>query len=234
MILIIKSCRMCGMNVDVPSIPVDVEERIGKSGIIAVLVIDDVEAAVPLAKTLRDNGISSIELTLRTESAMESGRRILAEVPEITVGIGTILNTVQVDEVKAAGATFGVAPGYNPAVVERAREKGLPFGPGIAIPSEIEAAIARGCRVLKYFHAEGMGGASYLKRINAPYSFLGPKYIPLGGLKPENIRGYLEMPEILALGGSWIAPADMIRRRNWVQIARNASDAVKILREVRG
>ena len=217
-----------------PVLPKDLEERIGKSGVIAVIVIDDPEKAVPLAQTLYDNGITSMELTLRTETALESLKRIRGEVPEMLVGAGTILSPEKIVETKEAGAAFGVAPGYNPRVVDKAKEAGLPFGPGISIPSEIEGALERGCKTLKFFHAEGMGGAKYLKAINGPYGFLKLNYIPLGGLKPSNIRDYLEMPEVLALGGSWIAPGNLIQEGGWSAIAANAAEAVKILREVRG
>lgn len=217
-----------------PMIPLEIEEEIGKSGIIAVLVIDDPKKAVRLAKTLFDNGITSIELTLRTETALESLKLIRKRVPQMLGGVGTILTSEKVVETKESGAVFGVAPGYNSAVVEKAEEINLPFAPGISIPSEIEWAAAKGCKVLKFFHAEGMGGPKYLKGINSPYGFLNLKYIPLGGLKPSNIRAYLEMTDVLALGGSWIAPRNLIQAGDWDTIGRNASEAVKILREVRG
>jgi len=216
------------------TIPADMETKIGASGIIAVLVVDDAENAVTLAKTLLDNGINSMELTLRTDAALESLKRIRKEVPDMLAGVGTILSASQIAEVKEADAVFGVAPGYNPDVVDASKNAALPFSPGIATPSEIEGAFSRGCRVLKYFHAEGMGGPKYLKGINAPYGFLGLKYIPLGGLNINNITSYLEMPEILALGGSWIAPRNLIQSGDWDTIARNASEAVKILKSVRG
>ena len=214
--------------------PNDIENILAGSGIIAVLVIDDSNDAVRVAKTLLDNGIGAIELTLRTDSAMDSLKRILNTVPEMIAGIGTILRPDQVDAVKNAGAAFGVAPGFNPDIVDCSRTKRLPFGPGIATPSEIEGAVSHGCRVLKYFHAEGMGGIKYLKGINAPYEFLKLKYIPLGGLNTENIRGYLEMPEVLALGGSWIAPRKLIQEKDWSTIGRNAAVAARIFRDVRG
>ena len=217
-----------------PTMPLPIHHAVGESGIIAVLVIDNPEKAVPLARTLIDNGISSMELTLRTETALESLRRIREEVPEMLAGVGTILAPDQVDAAQDADAAFGVAPGFHPAVVDRAREKGLPYAPGISTPSEIEAAVEKGCRVLKYFHAEGMGGTRYLRGVNAPYGFLNLKYIPLGGLNISNSRGYLEMPEILAIGGSWIAPREAIAAGDWDSIGRNAAEAARVAREVRG
>ncbi len=215
-------------------IPDDLEKKIEEAGIIAVLVINNAEKAVPLARTLINSGISAMELTLRTDAALDSLKSISAGVPEMTAGAGTVLTAGQVSEVKAGGADFAVAPGLNPEVMAAAAAADIPFAPGVCIPSEIECAVEAGCRVLKYFHAEGMGGMKYLKGINGPYKFLGLRYIPLGGLSINNMRTYLEAPEVIALGGSWIAPADLIDIGDWDSIARNADKAVRIMKEVRG
>lgn len=215
-------------------VPKDVEDRIASSGIIAVLVIDDLRDAVQVARTLLDNGIGGMELTLRTEAAIESLRAIRVAVPEMFAGVGTILTREQVRLAKDNGAAFGVAPGYNRDVVAAASEAGLPFAPGIATPSEIEGALSQGCKILKYFHAEGMGGVDYLKGINAPYKHLGLRYIPLGGVSLANLRQYLAMKEIIAIGGSWIAPQELIKAKDWATIARNAREASAIFHEVRG
>jgi 2-dehydro-3-deoxyphosphogluconate aldolase/(4S)-4-hydroxy-2-oxoglutarate aldolase len=215
-------------------VPKDVADRIANSGIIAVLVIDDVQDAVPVARTLLENGIGGMELTLRTDAAIESLRAIRAAVPEMFAGVGTILTREQVKLAKDNGAAFGVAPGYNRDVVAAAIEAGLPFSPGIATPSEIEGALSQGCRLLKFFHAEGMGGVDYLKGINAPYKHLGLRYIPLGGVSLANLRQYLAMKEIIAIGGSWIAPQELIKAKDWAAIARNAREASAIFREMRG
>jgi len=215
-------------------IPENIEIKISEAGIIAVLVIENPENAVVLAKTLLNNGISAMELTLRTEKALESLKRIKKEVPEMMAGVGTILNQNQISDTQKYGAAFGVAPGYNAEIVEKAKNSDFPFAPGISTPSELEGAVSQGCHVLKYFHAENLGGTKYLKGINAPYSFLNLKYIPLGGLSLSNMRGYLELPEILALGGSWIAPKALIDNRDWDTIGKNAAEAEKIFREVRG
>ncbi|MDC7227244.1 MAG: bifunctional 4-hydroxy-2-oxoglutarate aldolase/2-dehydro-3-deoxy-phosphogluconate aldolase [Spirochaetales bacterium] len=215
-------------------IPEGLEKKIEKAGIIAVLVINDAGKAVPLAKTLLNSGISAMELTLRTDAAIDSMKHIIEEVPGMTAGAGTVLSPGQITEVKAAGVEFAVAPGLNRNVMNAAADAGVPFAPGICVPSEIECGVEAGCRILKYFHAEGMGGVKYLKGINSPYGFLGLRYIPLGGLNIDNMRSYLEAPEVIALGGSWIAPAKLINSGDWDAIARNADAAVKILREVRG
>jgi len=215
-------------------IPDNMEKRIEEAGIIAVLVIEDSSKAVKLAQTLVNSGITAMELTLRTETALDSLKQIAGAVPEMLAGAGTVLTPAQVNEVKAAGGDFAVAPGFNPKVMHAAIEASVPYAPGICIPSEIEAAVEAGCRVLKYFHAEGMGGLKYLKGINNPYQYLKLRYIPLGGVNINNMRDYLESPEIIALGGSWIAPSKLINAGDWDAIARNADEAVKIMKEVRG
>ncbi len=203
-------------------------------GIIAVMVIEDAADAVPIAKALVGEGITAMELTLRTPAAMEALRRIVAEVPQMQAGVGTILTPAQVLEVKAAKADFGVSPGFNRRVVEKAMEAGLPFAPGISIASEIEAAIELGCKVLKFFPAEPMGGLKYLDSVNNPYGFLGLSYIPLGGLNIQNLASWLEKDYILAVGGSWIAPKNLIAKKDWDAIKANAAQAMKVFREVRG
>jgi len=215
-------------------IPEKMEKQIEDAGIIAVLVIEDADKAVKLARTLVNSGITAMELTLRTKTALESLKRIAESVPEMLAGAGTVLTPGQVGEVKAAGGDFAVAPGYNPVVLQAAVKASVPYAPGICIPSEIEGAVEAGCRVLKYFHAEGMGGLKYLKGINNPYQYLKLRYIPLGGVNINNMRSYLEAPEIIALGGSWIASAKLIDAEDWDTIARNADEAAKILKEVRG
>ena len=149
-------------------------------------------------------------------------------------GIGTILTTGQVDEVVGAGAAFGVAPGLNRKVVEYAQSKGLPFGPGIVTPSDIEQGIELGCRTLKFFPAETAGGLSHLKNMAAPYQHLNIDFIPLGGLNTTNMRDYLASPLISAIGGSWIAKRELIAAQDWNQIEANAREARQNADSVRG
>jgi 2-dehydro-3-deoxyphosphogluconate aldolase/(4S)-4-hydroxy-2-oxoglutarate aldolase len=213
---------------------VDLEKRVAGSGVVAVLVIDDAADAVPVARALLKGGVSAMELTLRTPAAMQSLKRIRAEAPEMLAGVGTILSPQQVVEVKGAGADFGVAPGYNPRVVDAAKAAGLPFAPGIMTASELEGALERGCRILKFFPAEPAGGIGYLKSLNNPYGHLGLRYIPLGGLSEDNVRSWFEQPFVMAVGGSWIADKKVIAARDWDEITRRAQRACAILREVRG
>ncbi|MDO4584454.1 MAG: bifunctional 4-hydroxy-2-oxoglutarate aldolase/2-dehydro-3-deoxy-phosphogluconate aldolase [Planctomycetia bacterium] len=196
--------------------------RMKECGAVAVLVIDDVENAVPLAKTLLEGGIGAMELTLRTPVALEALTRVRKEVPEMMAGVGTILTPQQVRAVAEANADFGVAPGINESVVLAAQEEKLPFAPGIMTPSEIEKAVQLGCRELKLFPAEPLGGMKYLKSIAAPYNHLELRYLPLGGLSLENIDVYVQSSLTLALGGSWIAPRNLIQQKDWETIFQNA------------
>lgn len=215
-------------------LPAALLERIERCGVIAVLVVDEVAHAVPLARALMDGGIDAMELTLRTPVALEALAAIRAQVPGMLPGVGTVLTPEQADEAVSAGAAFGVAPGLNPRVVRAARDAGLPFAPGIATASDLEAALELGCREMKFFPAEAAGGLSYLKNLAAPYTHRGVRFFPLGGLNPTNVREYLSSPLVAAVGGSWIAPRDAIRRENWDAIRSGAAQARAIVDDARG
>jgi 2-dehydro-3-deoxyphosphogluconate aldolase/(4S)-4-hydroxy-2-oxoglutarate aldolase len=203
----------------------EILQRIEHCGVIAVLVIDAVKDAVPLARALVDGGIDVMELTLRTPVALDALVAIRAEVPDMLAGIGTILTPEQVQRAHAAGAAFGVAPGTNRRVIEAARGVSLPFAPGIATPSDLELALELGCPEVKFFPAEPCGGLEYLRSISAPYLHLGVRFIPLGGVKLENVGAYLIDPLVLAVGGSWLAPRNLVQAGDWLSIRQLASTA---------
>lgn len=207
-------------------------QSIEQCGVIAVLVIDHLEHAVPVAKALMDGGVSVMELTLRTPVALDALREIRQHVPEMIAGIGTILDVSQVDAVRAAGAAFGVAPGCNPRVIHRAREVGLPFAPGVITPTDVELALELGCRELKFFPAETSGGLPYLDSMAAPFTHLGTRFIPLGGINRDNLASYIASPTVLAVGGSWLAPRGVIAKGVWQQIRESAQDAREIVDRV--
>jgi 2-dehydro-3-deoxyphosphogluconate aldolase/(4S)-4-hydroxy-2-oxoglutarate aldolase len=211
------------------TMPKEVEDKIESEGIIAVLEIENEQNAVPTAKALLEGGITVIELALRTPAAIPSIPLIAKEVPQIYIGIGTIIESGQAAMVKKEGAVrFGVSPGLNPEIVKEAVAADLPFAPGIATPSELEQAISLGCRMVKFFPAEGMGGLSYLKSINAPYNHLGIRYIPLGGISVNNLRDYANFKPVLAIGGSWIANKELINAQDWKEIIKRAKEAKNI------
>jgi|694.fasta_scaffold90630_5 2-dehydro-3-deoxyphosphogluconate aldolase/(4S)-4-hydroxy-2-oxoglutarate aldolase len=213
--------------------PDPLRDKLHRAGVIAVLMITRAEDAVPLAQALLTGGVSSIELTLRTEAALDCVRRIRAEVPDMTVGVGTILTPGQANDAKEAGASFGVSPGMNPRVVAEARRIGLPFAPGICTPTDIELALEADCRLLKFFPCEPCGGLPYLKTIAAPFMHLNLQFIPLGGVNAANAATYLQDSSVLALGGSWLAPKELVSQGNWMAITDLASEITGIVQQVR-
>lgn len=214
--------------------PEELSLRVSKTGVVAVIIIDDPADAVPLARALQAGGITVIELTLRTPRALEAIKRIRAEMPDILIGAGTVLNPGQLKEVKEAGAFFAVSPGCNPSTLRAARDLGLPFAPGIANPSDIEIALEHGCRLLKYFPAGTSGGLPHLAAMGAAFAHLGVKYIPLGGITLETLGDYLKSPLVAAVGGSWLAKPEVIKARNWAAITAAAAAATKVVQTVRG
>ena len=174
-----------------------------------------------------------MELTLRTDAAIESLRKIRAEVPEMIVGAGTILTPDQLALTIDAGAAFGVAPGVNPRILAAAHEARFPFAPGVCTPTDMEIAIEHGCRLLKFFPAESMGGLAYLKAAAVPFLHLGVSFIPLSGINGTNMVSYLADPLIAAVGGSWLAPKELIAIRDWRGIAARAAAAVEVIETTR-
>lgn len=206
-------------------------ERIHKARVMAVLVVDRAEDGVPLAEALLCGGVNAMELTLRTTAAIDVLKVVRAKVPEMLVGVGTVLTREQVKQGADAGAAFGMAPGLNPKVLEEAARSGLPFAPGVATPSDIEAALELGCQELKFFPAEPIGGIRYLRTLASPYTHRKLRYIPLGGINVDNARDYLADPLVLAVGGSWIASQTLIQQRDWKTITQRAAEASRIIAE---
>jgi 2-dehydro-3-deoxyphosphogluconate aldolase / (4S)-4-hydroxy-2-oxoglutarate aldolase len=209
--------------------PEEILRRLEKPGVVAGFSVEKVEQAVPLTKALLAGGIDAIELTLRTSAAMDALKAISANVPEMLIGVGTILTSQQVAEVKAAGADFGVSPGMNPRVIRSAQQAELPFAPGIATPSDLEAAIDLGCRLVKFFPAEALGGIPYLRSMGAPYQHLGIQYFPLGGVNAENMVEYLKEPNVPTVGGSWIVKKELVDNADWDGISARAAAVVRAL-----
>ncbi len=197
-------------------------------GIIAVLVIEEVELAVELSEALLAGGVRCMELALRTPCAVDCLAAIRQKTPDMVAGVGTVLFPEQLEEIVEAGAEFCVSPGMNPTVLEKAIQLGMPFAPGIATPSDIEMALRYGTRVMKFFPSEPMGGLQYLESMSAPYRHLGLRFIPLGGINAGNCKAYLENPLVIGIGGTWIAKPDMIHARDWAGITKNARDVMAL------
>lgn len=192
--------------------------------VIPVLRIERAADAVPLARALAAGGLPAIEITLRTPEALEAIRRAAAEVPEAIVGAGTILNPQQFEQAARAGARFIVSPGATPALLSAADDAGAPLLPGAATPAELMLAADAGYSLLKFFPAEQLGGVPFLKALASP--FAGIRFCPTGGVSEKNARDYLSLPNVVCVGGSWVAPDDLVKAQDWPAIealARNAA-----------
>lgn len=203
-----------------------VYSAIARAKIVPVIAIDDAEAALPLADALIAGGLPVAEITFRTDAAAAVIRTLKEQRPEILLGAGTVLTVENLRRAADCGATFAVAPGLNPRVVQEAQRVGIPFTPGVMTPSEIEHALSLGVKVLKFFPAGDAGGPKMLKSLSGPYAHTGVRFIPTGGVTLENLSDYLAVPTVLAVGGTWIAKREDIRDGNWKAIEENCRRAV--------
>ena len=205
-------------------------ETLGKAGIIPVIVIEKEEQAVPLAKALVKGGLPVLEVTFRTKAAAGAIAAIRREVPEAVVGAGTLLTPQMVKDAKAAGAVFGVAPGFDSVVLAAAKAEGLPMCPGIATASELSQALTAGCTMVKFFPAEAAGGVKMVKNLLGAFRFTGVRFMPTGGINPSNVADYLAVPEIVCCGGTWIVPKDALAANDWAAIEKLAAEAAEVVR----
>lgn len=210
---------------------IDIEETLKSVRVIPVIVIEDASKAVEVAKALVKGGLNVLEVTFRTAAAEAAIRAIREEVPEAVVGAGTLISKAQLHAAKAAGAVFGVAPGFDADVVAEAQQIGLPFVPGIVTASELTCALNAGLKVVKFFPAEAAGGIAYIKNLLGAFRFTGVKFMPTGGINRSNMSDYLSVKEVLAIGGSWLVPKDALAEGRWDEITRLAADAVSALNE---
>lgn len=194
--------------------------------VIPVLKIERAVDAVPLARALARGGLKAIEITLRTAEALEAIRRVAAEVEDSIVGAGTILNARQFDEAVAAGSKFIVSPGFTRELLAAAADSDVPLLPGAITPGEIMAAREAGLDFLKFFPAEQAGGANFLKALASPIADV--KFCPTGGVSAKNAMDYLKLPNVLCVGGSWVAPDEMVKAGDWAGIEALAAEASKL------
>jgi 2-dehydro-3-deoxyphosphogluconate aldolase/(4S)-4-hydroxy-2-oxoglutarate aldolase len=196
--------------------------------VIPVLTIERAEDAVPLASALVSGGVKTLEITLRTDAAVEAAKAIITEVPDAVVGIGTITTVDDIKRAKALGARFGVSPGATPALLDAAAKSDLPFLPGIATASELMQAQAHGFNVLKFFPAEQSGGIDMLRALAGPFPHA--RFCPTGGIGGANAAAWLAEPNVVAVGGSWLCPATDVKYANWEVITARCNDMMKTLR----
>ncbi|MEN8662475.1 MAG: bifunctional 4-hydroxy-2-oxoglutarate aldolase/2-dehydro-3-deoxy-phosphogluconate aldolase [Lentimonas sp.] len=197
-----------------------------KFPVIPVIVIDDADDAEPLAEALLNGGLNIIEVTLRTSAAPLAIERIAKAFPDMLVGAGTVVTLEQAKLSIDAGSKFGLAPGTDPETIAYFNEQGIPFVPGIMTPSDIQAAVKAGCRSLKFFPAGAAGGTKLLKAMAAPYANLGIKFCPTGGVSLDNMNDYLSLPEVFAIGGSWLATKAQIANKDWAAITDQVKQAL--------
>ena len=208
-------------------------ETLGKAGIIPVIVIEREEQAVPLAKALVKGGLPVLEVTFRTKAAAGAIAAIRREVPEAIVGAGTVLTVEMLKAAMAAGAVFGVAPGFDPAIIAEAKAQNFPFCPGIATASELSQALTAGCTMVKFFPAEAAGGVKMIKNLLGAFRFMGVKFMPTGGVNLSNVADYLAVPEIVCCGGTWIVPKDALASGDYGAIEKLAADASALVKQLR-
>ncbi len=193
-----------------------IEQRLRAIKIVPVIAINDVAHALPLAKVLVENGLPCAEVTFRTAAAAESIRIMREAYPDLLIGAGTVLTTAQVDEATAAGADFIVSPGLNPTTVKYCQQRNIAIIPGVNNPSLVEQAMEMGLRTLKFFPAEPSGGIAMLKALSAVYPV---SFMPTGGINPNNAQEYLALKSVVACGGTWMVPTDLMDKGDWDTLA---------------
>jgi 2-dehydro-3-deoxyphosphogluconate aldolase / (4S)-4-hydroxy-2-oxoglutarate aldolase len=208
-------------------------EFILKQRLICVAVIDKPDNAVPLAEALLAGGLSVMEVTFRTGAAADSIARIRKSLSAVAIGAGTLLTAEQVQRAADAGAQFGVSPGLNEAVLAAAHKNNIPFFPGVMTPTETGRALELGWKHLKFFPAEAAGGVAMLKALAGPFAHTGVKFVPTGGINATNLPNYLALPQVAAIGGSWMAERRLVTEKAWPKITALTAEAMKIIAQAK-
>lgn len=208
------------------------QELLEEIGVVPVVVLENAQDAVPVAEALVDGGLSIIEVTFRTAAAAEAIANIASQVPDAVIGAGTVLNAEQVMTAKNAGARFIVSPGLYEPVVATSRKHDLPIFPGTATATEVQTAWNMGLRTLKFFPAGQAGGAPMLKALGSVFRDV--RFMPTGGVSPANLQDYLKIPAVIACGGSWLTPANLIAAKDYAAIGRLAAEAAALAKDLRG
>ncbi len=197
--------------------------------LICVAVIDHADGAVPLAEALLAGGLNCIEVTFRTAGAADSIARIRKSVPQIYVGAGTLLTADQVKQAMDAGAQFGVSPGLSEIVSTTAQKNDFPLFPGVITPTEVMRALELGWQHLKFFPAETFGGVNALKALSGPFGHTGVKFIPTSGITAVTLPNYLALPQVAAIGGSWMAERKLVAEKSWGKITALTAEAMMVI-----
>ncbi|MBE5808878.1 MAG: bifunctional 4-hydroxy-2-oxoglutarate aldolase/2-dehydro-3-deoxy-phosphogluconate aldolase [Clostridiales bacterium] len=207
-------------------------EQVAACGVVPVVVLEDAEQAVPTAKALLKGGITAMEITFRTAAAKASIARVAAEVPQMIVGAGTVVNVEQLHDAVEAGAKFIVSPGTDEDIIVEAAKLDVTMMPGVVTPSEIMVGLKHGIRVFKFFPAESFGGLKTIKALSGPFPQI--KFIPTGGINQNNAADYFNNAKIQAVGGSWMVTKDMVASADFEGIAAKSKAATDLFKEIRG
>jgi 2-dehydro-3-deoxyphosphogluconate aldolase/(4S)-4-hydroxy-2-oxoglutarate aldolase len=196
--------------------------------VIPVIVLQRVSDAIPVAEALIEGGISIFEITMRTEAALPAIEEIAAQFPDALTGVGTVLNKQQAQQAADSGAQFIVSPGFDTATVEFAQAAGIPIVPGVSTASEVQLARNLGLRILKFFPAGAAGGIAMLKAFSSVFADI--QFVPTGGVTASNLADYLAVPNVVACGGSWLAPVKLVADGRFNEISRLTAEAIEIAR----
>lgn len=200
--------------------------RLNSAPVVPLVQADDPEVAVATSRALSDGGLSVIEVVMRTDAALDCIKAIAAELPDVIVGAGTVLNTTHAEAALKSGATFLVSPGLDDGVIAFSKSAGVPLLPGIVTPTELQRASNAGLDTVKFFPASIAGGVPALKALSSVFRHM--KFMPTGGISPSNLAEYLQIPAVLACGGSWLTPASAIELDDYRQITQLAESALQI------
>lgn len=202
----------------------DVISQLSQVRVLPILVADDVQQAIRCVQTLAENGLSAVEMTLRTPNAMKVVAEVIKACPTVCVGVGTVLTAQQLKAVQDAGAAFGISPGITPLLARAAADSGLPFFPGVGGASDLMLALEHGFNVVKLFPSDVVGGIKIAKALGGPFPEV--RFCLTGGVTPEAVPQILQQTNVLCVGGSWMCPASLIEANDWDQIAKLAADAI--------
>ncbi len=203
------------------------EQQLQEIKVVPVIAIKDAGKAVKLAQVLIENGLPCAEVTFRTEQAAQAIANMREAYPEMLIGAGTVLTSAQVDEAIEAGVDFVVSPGFNPTTVKYCQQRNMTIVPGVNSPSLVEQAMEMGLKTLKFFPAEPSGGVNMLKALTAVYPV---SFMPTGGVSPKNVNDYLSIPAVLACGGTWMVPNDLIDGEKWDELAALVREVANVLK----
>ncbi|KOE88395.1 ketohydroxyglutarate aldolase [Vibrio alginolyticus] len=203
-----------------------INQQLADIKVVPVIAIKDANKAVKLAQVLIENGLPCAEITFRTEQAALAMKNMREAYPQMLIGAGTVLTTEQVDQAIDAGVDFIVSPGFNPTTVKYCQQRNIAIIPGVNNPSLVEQAMAMGLDTLKFFPAEPSGGVAMLKALTAVYPI---KFMPTGGVSPSNVKDYLAIPAVLACGGTWMIPNDLIDNEKWDELAALVKEVANVI-----